>query len=102
MKTQNSMNVREIIDTQQLILSEFWESIGVLKMNEKRERMTAAETTPNSGLLKLNISNMLNCRKAGAEAINKMFGTSVSVKCNVDIDGDNKADPEGVNNNETD
>lgn len=97
MKTQNSMNVREIIDTQQLILSEFWESIGVLKMNEKRERMTAAETTPNSGLLKLNISNMLNCRKAGAEAINSMFGTSVSVKCNVDIDGDNKADPEGVN-----
>lgn len=97
MKTQNSMNVREIIDTQQLILSEFWESIGVLKMSEKRERMTAAETTPNTALLKLNISNMYNCRKAGADAINKMFGTSVSVKCNVDIDGDQVIDTEGLN-----
>lgn len=94
LKTQGSMNVREIIDTQQLILAEFWEAIGVSKTMEKRERMITSEADANAQLLKLNISNMYNCRKAGAEEINRIFGTSISVKCNVDIDSDNKIENE--------
>lgn len=104
LKSSNTMNVREIIDTQQLILSEFWEAVGVLKMNEKRERMTAAETTPNSSLLRLNINNMFNCRKNGAEEINAMFGTNIAVRCNVDVDGDDVPEnvtQEGAEQNDT-
>lgn len=94
LRTQGGMNVREIIDTQQLILSEFWESIGVSKTMEKRERMITTEADANAQLLKLNISNMFNCRKKGAEEINRIFGTNISVRCNVDIDSDNKIENE--------
>lgn len=103
LKTQGGMNVREIIDTQQLILAEFWEALGVSKTMEKRERMITSEADANQTLLKLNISNMFNCRKAGADEINRIFGTDISVKCNVDIDGDSKieSDKEMSVNNET-
>lgn len=94
LKTQNSMNVRELLDSQQLILSEFYESIGINKTVEKRERLITAEAAANAQLLRLNINNMFECRKKGAEEINKMFGTNIAVECNVDISNYAVKDPE--------
>ena len=94
MKTQNSMNVRELLDAQQLILSEFYEAIGINKTVEKRERLITAEADANEQLLKLNINNMFDCRKKGAEQINAMFGTNISVECNVEIANYSVTDPE--------
>lgn len=94
LKTQNSMNIRELLDSQQLILSEFYESIGINKTVEKRERLITAEAAANSQLLRLNINNMFECRKKGAEEINKMFGTDITVECNVDISNYAVKDPE--------
>lgn len=94
MKTQNSMNVRELLDSQQLILSEFYETLGINKTVEKRERLITAEAAANEQLLKLNINNMFKCRQRGAEEINKMFGTNISVECNVDIANESVTDPE--------
>ena len=94
MKTQNSMNVRELLDAQQLILSEFYEAIGINKTVEKRERLITAEADANKQLLKLNINNMFDCRKKGAEQINAMFGTNISVECNVEIANYSVTDPE--------
>lgn len=85
MKTNSMINIREYCDTEQLILTEFWETIGVNKTVEKRERLITAEADSNSQLLKLNIRNMYNSRVAGVKKVNEMFGTNISVECNVDI-----------------
>lgn len=85
LKSNSMINIREYADTQQLILSEFWEAIGVSKTVEKRERLISAEADSNKQLLKLNIKNMYNCRLEGAQKINEMFGTDIKVECNVDI-----------------
>lgn len=94
LKTQNSMNIRELLDSQQLILSEFYETLGINKTVEKRERLITAEAAANEQLLKLNINNMFKCRQRGAEEINKMFGTNITVECNVDIANESVTDPE--------
>ena len=94
LKTQNTMNIRELLDSQQLILSEFYETIGINKTVEKRERLITAEAAANEQLLKLNINNMFMCRVKGAEEINKMFGTQITVECNVEIANESVKDPE--------
>ena len=79
------INIREYCDTEQMILTEFWDAIGVNKTVEKRERLITAEADNNTDLLKLNIRNMYNSRVAGVQKVNEMFGTDISVECNVDI-----------------
>ena len=95
-KTDRSFNVRELTDTQQLILSEFYENIGINKTVEKRERMITAEADTNKQLLKLNIMNMFECRKEGINKVNKLYGTNITVECNVDISNYSETDPEAV------
>lgn len=85
LKTNSMVNIREYCDTEQLILTEFWETIGVNKTVEKRERLITAEADSNTDLLRLNIRNMYNSRVAGVQKVNEMFGTNISVECNVDI-----------------
>lgn len=85
LKSNSMINIREYCDTEQLILTEFWETIGVNKTVEKRERLITAEADNNTDLLKLNIRNMYNSRVAGVQKVNEMFGTNISVECNVDI-----------------
>lgn len=79
------VNIREYADTQQLILTEFWEAIGVSKTVEKRERLITSEADSNKQLLKLNIRNMYNSRLEGVQKINDLFGSNITVECNVDI-----------------
>ena len=85
LKSNTVVNIREYADTQQVILTEFWEAIGVSKTVEKRERLISAEADSNKQLLKLNIRNMYNSRVAGVQKVNELFGTNISVECNVDI-----------------
>lgn len=93
-KTDKNFNVRELADTQQLILAEFYENIGINKTVEKRERMITAEADTNKQLLKLNIMNMFECRKEGIRKVNEMYGTDITVECNVDISNYSVSDPE--------
>lgn len=85
LKSNTVVNIREYADTQQVILTEFWEAIGVSKTVEKRERLISAEADSNKQLLKLNIRNMYNSRVAGVQKVNELLGTSITVECNVDI-----------------
>lgn len=85
LKSNSVINIREYCDTEQLILTEFWETLGVNKTVEKRERLITAEADSNTDLLNLNIRNMYNSRVAGVKKVNEMFGTNISVECNVDI-----------------
>lgn len=96
-KTEKNFNIRELIDSTNVILSEFYENIGINKTVEKRERMISAEADSNKELLKLNIMNMFECRKAGIAEVNKLFGTDIEVECNVDISNYSVKDPEEKN-----
>ncbi|MBP5433396.1 hypothetical protein [Ruminococcus sp.] len=107
LRTNNTLNIREIADTQQQILQEFWETIGVNKTTEKRERMVSAETAGDPQLLKLNILNMFNSRMEGIKKVNEIFGTDITVECNVnienyDIRSEDAAEKEEDENEETD
>lgn len=95
-KTDRSFNVRELADTSQQILSEFYENIGINKTVNKRERLITAEADNNKQLLKLNIMNMFESRKEGIRKVNAMFGTDITVECNVDISNYSIEDPEAV------
>lgn len=95
-KTDRSFNVRELADTSQQILSEFYENIGINKTVNKRERLITAEADNNKQLLKLNIMNMFESRKEGIRKVNAMFGTDITVECNVDISNYSMKDPEAV------
>lgn len=68
------------------ILADFLTEIGIKKANEKKERMLVDEVKSNNNLLLLNMKDLYECRKEGAEAMNKLFGWNVSVECNIDID----------------
>ena len=58
--------------------------------------MITAEADTNKQLLKLNIMNMFECRKEGINKVNKLYGTNITVECNVDISNYSETDPEAV------
>ena len=86
--TTSIRDVKNLFDTLQNILSMFYESIGVKKSMDKKERLITDEVASDNGLLKLNISDMFNERKKAVETINNLFGLNIEVVCNVDLDGD--------------
>lgn len=84
--------VKSLYDVRNEILYAFYEDLGIKKNQQKRERLVADEVSADEVLLKLNILDMTDARKRAAEQINTMFGTNISVKCNVDYDGNGIAD----------
>ena len=47
---------------------------------EKKERMLTGELSQDDQVIQSNYSNALNCRKTAIEQMNKMFGTSITIK----------------------
>lgn len=91
-------DIKSIYDVRQDILYSFYEDLGIKKNQNKRERMVADEVTADNMLLKLNIKDMYDARKKACDDINKIFGTSWTVKCNIDYDADGIVDVEGATN----
>lgn len=59
----------------------------------KREALNTAESTINNDILFPLVDEMLKMRKDGAEKVNKMFGTDISVELNSSW-SDNKKEEE--------
>ena len=75
--------LRELRETQQYYLSQFYHAIGVdSNSNYKRERLTTAELDSESEPLQINIIDMINSVKEGIERVNQMFGTKITVELN--------------------
>lgn len=73
--------LRELRETQQYYLSQFYHAIGVdSNSNFKRERLTNAELDSESEPLQINIIDMINSVKEGVERVNQLFGTAIKVK----------------------
>ena len=79
-------NIMDIVTTREKILKSFYSDIGVRGAFEKRSNSVEAEVEADTSLLLLNLSDMLDSRKKGAEEVNKLFGTNWNVHIAKEID----------------
>lgn len=89
-------NLKTLYDIRQNLLYSFYEDMGIKKNQQKKERLVTDEVNADETLLRLNIKDMFDSRKKACDEINKLFNTNISVKCNVDYDGDGITDKEGA------
>ena len=80
-------NLKNYIDVKDRFLKDSYETFGIKKIAEKRERMITGEVESTSDLLNLNLAEMLECREKMCKDINELFGTNASVKSHVDLNG---------------
>lgn len=79
-------NIMDIVTTREKILKSFYSDIGVRSAFEKRSNSVEAEVEADTSLLLLNLSDMLDSRKKGAEEVNKLFDTNWDVHIAKEID----------------
>lgn len=71
----------DLIEYQQYLKASWYNEIGLnANYNMKREKLSTTESQMNSDALLPLVDDMLEQRKLGVEAINKMFGTDISVE----------------------
>lgn len=81
-------HLKDYLDTKDRFLKDSYETFGIKKLSEKRERMITGEVETTSDLLKLNLKEMLDCREKMCNEINRLYGMNARVRSHVDIDGD--------------
>lgn len=75
-----NQDIIDIIEVREKLIKSFYSDIGVRSAFEKRNNTVMAEVEADTSLLLLNIADMRRRRENGCEAVNKMFGTSWSVR----------------------
>ena len=83
---KTSQGLQDVIITREKILKSFYSDIGVRSAFEKRSNSVEAEVEADTSLLLLNLSDMIDSRKKGAEEVNKLFGTNWTVHIAEEID----------------
>lgn len=74
-----TLQVKDLIEVRENLLNSFYHDIGVKTAWNKKGNMIVQEVQADNGMLLLNLSDMLNSRKIGADKVNKMFGTEWEV-----------------------
>lgn len=90
----NSQIIVDLIQAKKDILSNFYSDIGIRSAFVKKSNTVESEVEADTTLLLLNLSDMLDSRKRGAEAVNKMFETNWTVKIADEINYGLENDPE--------
>lgn len=82
MTTSGNTNILgDLIENEQYIKASWYNEVGLnANYNMKREALNTAETTVNNDILFPLVEEMLEERQKGAERVNKMFGTDISVE----------------------
>lgn len=83
---KTSQGLQDLIITREKILKSFYSDIGVRSAFEKRSNSVEAEVEADTSLLLLNLSDMIDSRKKGAEEVNNLFGTNWTVHIAEEID----------------
>ena len=101
---KTSQNIVDIYQTREKLLKSFYSDIGVRAAFEKRSNSVEAEVEADTSLLLLNLSDMIECRKKGAEAVNDMYGTnwSVHIAKEIDYGTENEVEDQGGIENDQD
>lgn len=83
LQNQSNNNLVELIQTQQYILSHFYEQIGICTHDQmKRERLVTAEINDNLDLALFNIDDILISLQEGLQRVNAMFGVNITARLN--------------------
>lgn len=96
-------HLKDYIDTKDRFMKDVYETFGIKRLAEKRERMITGEVESTNDLMFLNLKEMLDCRKRMCDDLKKVFGISVNVISHIDLDGDGEITKEfekGENENE--
>lgn len=79
--TTSTNTLGDLIEYEQYLKASWFNELGLnANYNMKREALNSAESSINDDILFPLVDEMLKQRQAGAERINKMFGTSISVE----------------------
>lgn len=79
--TGQSNTVIQLIELQQYLKASWYNEIGLnSNFNMKRQYMSSEEINSSADIMLPLIDNMLYCREQALEAINKEFGTKISVE----------------------
>lgn len=93
-KTQ--ISIAELWEVRKNLLRSFYSDIGVRASFDKKSNAVVDEVTADTSMLLYNVSDMLEERKKGAEAVNDMFGTSWTVRLSDEIDYNTENQPEDL------
>ena len=75
-----TQSVIDLIEYHQYLKASWYNDLGIqANFNMKREALTPEEVQLNVKALLPLAQNMLECRKEGVQAVNKLFGTNISV-----------------------
>lgn len=78
---QDTEKVNDLLIARDKILATFFREIGVkFQQEQKKAQLTEDEVEADEQLLLINPKEMLRERQEGLERVNKLFGTSISVK----------------------
>lgn len=78
--TGNSNTITNLIELEQYLKASLFNEIGLnANYNMKRESINSGESQLNNDALLPLVDTMLKCRQEGAEKVNQMFGTNISV-----------------------
>ena len=80
--------MKDLLDARDYHLQQAYETFGIKKVSEKKERMIVAETSENNEMIRFNIKDAFDQRKQLCESMREVFGVECDVECRVDIDGD--------------
>lgn len=83
-------HLRELIDTKDRLLRDFYNIFGISKAAEKRERMITEEVEANEKMLLFNLKDMLEMRSKMCEEVGRLFNITMSVKSHIDIDSNGR------------
>lgn len=78
---KNTRTITDLIESIQYVKASWFNEIGLdANYNMKRESINSGESQLNRDSLAPLVDIMLDYRKRGADAVNKMFGTSITVE----------------------
>lgn len=76
-----TQTISDLIELEQYLRAGWFNDLGLnANYNMKREALNSAETGLNDDALLPLVDDMLKCRKEGAERVNDMYGTDISVE----------------------
>lgn len=88
--TRAVSHLRELIDTKERLLRDFYNIFGISRAAEKRERMITEEVEANEKMLLFNLKDMLEMRSKMCEEVGRVFNINMSVKSHIDIDSNGR------------
>lgn len=94
---QTNQNVVDVVEVRQKLLKNFYADIGIRASFDKRSNAVTSEVEADTSMLLLNNSDMLDCRKLGAQRVNSLFGTNWSVELAPEIQYNITPDSSGAN-----